>query len=34
MALASRTLADQANVQFHQASVAASGLPPSSQDFG
>jgi SAM-dependent methyltransferase len=28
------TLANQPNVHFHQASVAASGLPPRSQDFG
>lgn len=34
LALARRTLAGQPNVQFHQASVAASGLQPSSQDFG
>jgi hypothetical protein len=27
-------MADQPNVQFHQASVAASGLQPNSQDFG
>jgi hypothetical protein len=32
---ASRCLAaDRPNVQFHQASVAASGLPPNSQDLG
>ena len=34
LAVARHTLADQPNVQFHQASVAASGLPPNSQDFG
>jgi len=34
LTVARRTLADQPNVHFHQASVAASGLPPSSQDFG
>ena len=34
LAVARQALADQPNVQFHQASVAASGLPPSSQDFG
>lgn len=34
LAVARRFLADQPNVQFHQASVAASGLPPNSQDFG
>ena len=34
LAVARNTLADQPNVQFHQASVAASGLPPNSQDFG
>ena len=34
LAVARQTLANQSNVQFHQASVAASGLPPSSQDFG
>ncbi len=34
LAVARSTLADQPNVQFHQASVAASGLPPNSQDFG
>jgi len=32
--VARRTLANNPNVNFHQASVAASGLPPSSQDFG
>ena len=32
--VARQALADQPNVQFHQTSVAASGLPPSSQDFG
>ena len=32
--MAKSTLADQPNVQFHQASVAASGLTPNSQDFG
>jgi len=32
--VARRTLADQPNVQFHHASVAASGLSPNSQDFG
>ena len=34
LAVARSTLADQPNVQFHQASVAASGLLPNSQDFG
>lgn len=34
LAVARQSLADQPNVQFHQASVAASGLPPNSQDFG
>ena len=34
LAVARSTLADQPNVQFHQASVAASGLPPNSQAFG
>ena len=34
LAVARSTLADQSNVQFHQASVAASGLLPNSQDFG
>ena len=34
LAVARSTLADQPNVQFHQSSVAASGLPPNSQDFG
>ena len=34
LAVARSTLAEQSNVQFHQASVAASGLPPNSQDFG
>ena len=34
LVVARSTLADQPNVQFHQASVAASGLPPNSQDFG
>ena len=34
LAVARCSLASQANVQFHQASVDASGLPPSSQDFG
>ena len=34
LAVARQTLAAQRNVQFHQASVAASGLQPSSQDFG
>ncbi len=33
LAVAHHTLADQPNVQFHQASVAASGLLPNSQDF-
>ena len=32
--VASQALADYSNVQFHQASVACSGLPPNSQDFG
>jgi 2-polyprenyl-3-methyl-5-hydroxy-6-metoxy-1,4-benzoquinol methylase len=32
--VARQSLADQSNVHFHQASVVASGLPPSSQDFG
>lgn len=32
--VARKALADQPNVEFHQASVAASGLPPNSQDFG
>ena len=34
LAVAVSTLADQPNVQFHQASVAASSLLPNSQDFG
>lgn len=34
LAVARQTLSDQPNVQFHQASVAASGLAPNSQDFG
>jgi SAM-dependent methyltransferase len=34
LAVARQALADQPNVQFHQASVAASGLQPNSQDFG
>jgi 2-polyprenyl-3-methyl-5-hydroxy-6-metoxy-1,4-benzoquinol methylase len=34
LAVAKRILADQPNVQFHQASVAANGLLPSSLDFG
>jgi len=34
LAVARKTLADHPNVQFHRASVAASGLPPNSQDFG
>jgi SAM-dependent methyltransferase len=34
LAVARQTLADCPNVQFHQASVAASGLVPNSQDFG
>jgi SAM-dependent methyltransferase len=34
LSIARQALADQANVQFHQASVAASGLQPGSQDFG
>lgn len=34
LAIARKPLADRSNVQFHHASVAASGLPPSSQDFG
>ena len=34
LAVARQALADQPNVQFHQASVAASGLQPGSQDFG
>ena len=34
LAVARHNLADQPNVQFHQASVAASGLPLNSQDFG
>ena len=34
LAVARQALADQPNVQFHQASVAASGLPPNSQAFG
>ena len=34
LAVAKQTLADQLNVEFHCGSVAASGLPPSSQDFG
>ena len=33
LAVARQTLADQPTVQFHPASVAASGLSPSSQDF-
>jgi len=32
LAVARHTLADQPIVQFHQASVAVSGLPPNSQD--
>jgi len=34
LAVARQSLADQPNVQFHEASVAVSGLPPNSQDFG
>ena len=34
LAVARQALARQPNVQFHQASVASSGLSPSSQDFG
>jgi SAM-dependent methyltransferase len=34
LAVARQALAEQPNVQFHQASVAASGLQPNSQDFG
>ena len=34
LAVARNTLGDQPNVLFHQASVAACGLPPNSQDFG
>jgi SAM-dependent methyltransferase len=34
LAVARQALADQPNVEFHQASVAASGLAPNSQDFG
>lgn len=34
LAVARQTLAEQPNVQSHHPSVAASGLPPSSQDFG
>lgn len=34
LAVARHTLADQSNVQFHQASVDASGLRPDTQDFG
>ena len=34
LAVARQTLADQPNVLFHQASASASGLQPSSQDFG
>ena len=34
LVVARQTLANQPNVQFHQASVAVSGLQPSSQDFG
>lgn len=34
LAVARRILADLPNVQFHHASVAASGIAPSSQDFG
>ena len=34
LAVACQALADQPNVQFHQASVANTGLPLSSQDFG
>jgi SAM-dependent methyltransferase len=34
LAVARQFLADQPNVQLHQASVAASGLLPDSQDFG
>ncbi len=34
LAVARQALADHPNVQFHQASVANTALPPSSQDFG
>jgi len=34
LSVARKVLADQPNVQFHQASVAACGLSPGSQDFG
>jgi len=34
LVVARHTLADQPNVLFHQASVASSGLPLNSQDFG
>jgi len=34
LSVARQTLADLSNVHFHQASVAGSGLPPNSQDFG
>jgi SAM-dependent methyltransferase len=34
LVVARRTLVDHPNVQFHQTSVAASGLEPNSQDFG
>ena len=34
LAVARQTLADQSNVQFHPASVSASGLQLNSQDFG
>ena len=33
LAVARQALVDQPIVRFHQASVAASGLPPNSQDF-
>ena len=34
LAVARQVLADQPNIEFHQTSVAASGLQPGSQDFG
>lgn len=34
LTVARQPLADQLNMQFHQAMVAASGLQPKSQDFG
>ena len=34
LGVARSTLGEEPNVQFHQASVAASGLPPNSQNSG